>query len=132
MEFTVEKLQIGLALYNIPEHMWDGVINYVMHGRPTGHFLKALFSNDFKEMASRADSNNARRLYDYALFLFNYTPAGCWGQPLAYDQWIAKRGLTGIYEDAKRKMQAECDHNWQEQPGEPPVDVCNSCGLVRE
>lgn len=26
----------------------------------------------------------------------------------------------------------ECEHDWQEQPGEPPVDVCNSCGAVRE
>lgn len=25
-----------------------------------------------------------------------------------------------------------CDHDWQEQPGEPPVDVCSSCGAVRE
>lgn len=23
------------------------------------------------------------------------------------------------------------EHNWQEQPGEPPVDVCNNCGEVR-
>jgi hypothetical protein len=25
-----------------------------------------------------------------------------------------------------------CDHDWQEQPGEPPVDICNSCGAVRK
>ncbi len=24
-----------------------------------------------------------------------------------------------------------CFHDWQEQPGEPPVDVCSSCGEVR-
>lgn len=24
-----------------------------------------------------------------------------------------------------------CDHNWVEQEGEPPCDVCNSCGAVR-
>jgi hypothetical protein len=24
-----------------------------------------------------------------------------------------------------------CDHNWQEQPGEPACDVCSSCGEVR-
>lgn len=23
-------------------------------------------------------------------------------------------------------------HDWQEQPGEPPIDVCSSCGEVRE
>lgn len=24
------------------------------------------------------------------------------------------------------------EHDWQEQPGEPPVDVCSSCGETRE
>jgi hypothetical protein len=26
----------------------------------------------------------------------------------------------------------EDDHDWQEQPGEPPIDVCFKCGAVRE
>jgi hypothetical protein len=25
-----------------------------------------------------------------------------------------------------------CEHEWQEQPGEPPVDTCSRCGEVRE
>lgn len=25
-----------------------------------------------------------------------------------------------------------CQHDWQEQEGEPPVDVCSSCGERRE
>jgi hypothetical protein len=25
----------------------------------------------------------------------------------------------------------ECDHDWQEQPGEPPVDTCSRCGAER-
>lgn len=24
-----------------------------------------------------------------------------------------------------------CEHDWQEQPGEPPVDTCSHCGAVR-
>jgi hypothetical protein len=27
--------------------------------------------------------------------------------------------------------QAECDHDWQEQPGEPACDTCPRCGAVR-
>ena len=30
-----------------------------------------------------------------------------------------------------RLMGERCEHDWQEQPGEPPVDVCSSCGAVR-
>ena len=29
-------------------------------------------------------------------------------------------------------IQAQCDHTFEEQPGEPPVDVCSQCGLRRE
>jgi hypothetical protein len=25
----------------------------------------------------------------------------------------------------------ECEHDWQEQPGEPPKDVCPKCGATR-
>lgn len=25
-----------------------------------------------------------------------------------------------------------CAHEWDEQPGEPPVDTCSRCGAVRE
>lgn len=24
-----------------------------------------------------------------------------------------------------------CEHDWQEQPGEPPIDVCSRCGKVQ-
>lgn len=30
-----------------------------------------------------------------------------------------------------RKLQRECKHEWIEQPGEPPEDVCFHCGLAR-
>lgn len=29
-------------------------------------------------------------------------------------------------------IQLKCQHEWQEQPGEPPVDCCFKCGKVRE
>jgi hypothetical protein len=28
--------------------------------------------------------------------------------------------------------QLQCAHEWTEMPGEPPVDVCGLCGLVRQ
>lgn len=27
--------------------------------------------------------------------------------------------------EAARRTEPECDHDWQEQPGEPPIDVCS-------
>jgi len=36
-------------------------------------------------------------------------------------------------DDLVRKLEAaqETEHDWQEQPGEPPRDVCSACGAVR-
>lgn len=33
---------------------------------------------------------------------------------------------------AQATAKPACVHDWQEQPGEPPRDVCSSCGLIRE
>ena len=30
------------------------------------------------------------------------------------------------------RTQAQCQHRWEEQPGEPPRDVCIKCGAERE
>ena len=30
-----------------------------------------------------------------------------------------------------RMAEAFCEHDWQEQPGEPPVDICSRCGKQR-
>lgn len=30
-----------------------------------------------------------------------------------------------------KSLQANCDHDWQEQPGEPPFDVCPKCGGIQ-
>jgi len=35
-------------------------------------------------------------------------------------------------ENAELLVQAQCDHDWQEQAGEPPFDSCSKCGLRRE
>ena len=31
-----------------------------------------------------------------------------------------------------RELRGTCTHRWEEQPGEPPQDVCYDCGEVRE
>ena len=36
-----------------------------------------------------------------------------------------------VAELERENSQLKCQHAWQEQPGEPPVDVCSSCGKVR-
>jgi len=37
--------------------------------------------------------------------------------------------LSGV---AAFDVQIACDHQYEEQPGEPPIDVCTRCGDVKE
>lgn len=79
----------------IPEHMRGGVIRYVERGLPPGHFLTAVFSNDFMEMCRRADSENGRVLTEYAKLISNQCPGDCYGGPETVRHWIARGGIMG-------------------------------------
>lgn len=43
---------------------------------------------------------------------------------------VADGGASDV-EDVELLMLDVCKHLWEEQPGEPPVDVCPQCGKVR-
>ena len=81
VEVNREKLEAFARVSGVPEHMIEGLVQYVMVGRPVGHFLRAVLSNDLKEACNRADEKNKTQLHAYIFFLFNYTPIGCWGSP---------------------------------------------------
>jgi hypothetical protein len=91
LDYTETSLAADLARYDIPAHMHDGVIAYILTGRPVGHFLTAVFSNDLKEAVARSDDENVTRLHQYVRFLYNCAPAGCWGSPKKFAAW---RGLS--------------------------------------
>ena len=79
----------------VPEYMRAGVARYVVRGVPPGHFLKALFCNDFMEMGRRADGENGRALMEYAKLLYNHLPAGSFGSESNYREWVLRGGLNG-------------------------------------
>ncbi len=76
----------------IPDHMLDGLREYVDHGIPQGHFLTAVITNDLKEACARADRTNLRIIPAYVAWLYNEADARCWGSREKMDAWIdAKR-----------------------------------------
>jgi len=79
----------------LPEYMQGGMKRYIEHGYRPGDFLTAVLSNDLMEAYSRADDVNAAAMRQYVLYLYNYTPTGCWGSPEKVDAWIEKGGLLG-------------------------------------
>ena len=59
------KIQESVEKY-IPDHMVDGVVQYVCLGRIQGGFLMAIFENNLVNAACRADHTNLHCLVDYA------------------------------------------------------------------
>lgn len=105
LDALMEKAQEPDRAYGkrIPEHMLDGVRNYVEHGLPPGGFMSAIFENNFVEATKRADEGNSQALWHWA-YVLNWAPIGCWGSAAKVDEWIEGGGLRGLLaRDVKRQ-----------------------------
>ena len=83
-----EALRIG-----IPRDMSEGLIEYILLGRPVGHFLTAVLENNLREACNRADERNQKLIYQYVFFLYNYAPVGAWGSEENVETWKKHRGF---------------------------------------
>lgn len=92
-EAEIRMLKAKMILFGVPDHDHDGIAEYIIHGRPTGGFLRAFLSNDLKEALARADERNRYAFFQIANFLWNEAPAVCWGSPERYEGWIEQGGL---------------------------------------
>ena len=79
----------------IPEHMQDGMRRYIENGIPPGSFQRAVLSNDLMQAFARADDVNVAAMADYARFLYNDAPVGCYGSIEAVKSWVAHGGMSG-------------------------------------
>jgi hypothetical protein len=80
---------------SLPEHMQDGTRLYVEEGIEPGGFTLAVLCNELVEAFGRADQINIAAMFDWADWLFNEAPMGCWGSASKVEAWIAKGGLKG-------------------------------------
>lgn len=94
---AMNSLQQKLSASRIPTYMHSGLIGWIVFGQPPGDFLDAVLSNDLMRACERADDMNRTRLFDYASFLFNYAPRGCFGGWTIKNEWQIQGGLRGIY-----------------------------------
>lgn len=83
-----------LAGNRIPYHMRDGIVDYIMDGRETGGFLRAVFCNQFVQSFQRADVANLKVLDRYVRLLMD-VPSPCQGSEREYEEWIKVGGLRG-------------------------------------
>lgn len=79
----------------LPEHMRGGMRRYIENGIPPGSFQRAVLSNDLMGAYRKGDDINTAAMRDYAMFLYNDAPSGCYGSPAHVVDWIAQGGLNG-------------------------------------
>lgn len=72
----------------MPQHTKYQIDEYVNDKMPPGSFLYAVLTNDLKEALVRADDINVHCLRDIVLYLYNDTPAICWGSPEKVKKWL--------------------------------------------
>jgi len=87
------------GLLSLPEHMRDGVADYIFFGIEPGGFLYAILSNDLYGACRRADDINAVCIFAYMFFLHNYAPSECFGSEERVQAWTKKRGLVGAEQE---------------------------------
>lgn len=83
------NLERGLDETRVPDHLRDGLIMYLRHGCPPGHFLHAVLSNNLVESISRADNESERGLGNVVRFLYNFAPSAAWGSHDRVIKWLS-------------------------------------------
>lgn len=77
----------------IPPHMMQAMVHYVVTGDVSSDFLKAVIDNNIKGAVGYADDSNCKILYIYVTWFYNRAPALCWGSTVNREAWIARGGM---------------------------------------
>lgn len=80
----------------LPDHMHEGMINYIEDGVPPGSFLAAVLENNLTMAVMKADHINRHRIVDFVEYLMWFSPNGCYGNEEAVQNWIKTGGLRGL------------------------------------
>ena len=106
-ESYAHNFGVRISQRNIPPYMYNGVINYLMHGIEPGGFLQAVICNKLVQSYHRADDNNKECMYDWADILYNVFPSDSWGNEEKFNEWIKDGGLIGRMEAERNEENAE-------------------------
>ena len=93
----------------LPAHMREGMRLYVEEGIAPGGFAVPVLSDSLVGAYSRADDVNTQRMLDWAYWLYNEAPSGCWGSPEIVSAWMKARRVTC-------RLQGAAVMPWQAMP----------------
>lgn len=71
-----------------------GLQLYIERGIQPGDFLTAVICNNLKEAFARADCQNQDLMLQIVAWMYNESPALCWGSPYRMRRWMKKFGTT--------------------------------------
>ena len=93
-ELSEKEITNQLTKNGIPEHLHGGLVRYVVHRIPPGHFMTALLSNDLLGTINRADDLNVSLIKSWLMVLYNCEeiPSGCWGSKDRVEDWLSGEG----------------------------------------
>jgi hypothetical protein len=80
----------------LPAQMRDGARLYVEMGIGGDSFLTAVLSNKLVKAFDAADDSNIYAMREWARWLYNEAPCGCWGSKKKVAAWISAGGLAGL------------------------------------
>lgn len=86
-DYVEERMEEGFSKMDIPGYMQDGIRHYILDGINPGHFLTYCLQNRFIEAVTAADDTNAKKLVDWAKYIYNYLPGQCHGSREAVENW---------------------------------------------
>lgn len=76
----------------VPQHLRDGLEDYILHRRLPGAFLTAVLENNLKGSVFRADSTSLEMLPILVYWLQMRAPSTCWGSADKVDAWLQDDG----------------------------------------
>jgi len=85
----------------LPAHMQGAAMRYVEHGIPGGSFFHAVVTNDLMAAYAKGDDTNIAAMRDWAMWLYNDAPQGCFGSCGAVSAWIKAGGTGGATKEAE-------------------------------
>lgn len=79
----------------IPDHLREGLRQYIQHGHVPGSFLEAVITNDLFAAVGHADELSLLFLVLLVKWFYNDAPGGCCGSKDIMAAWSAHGGLEG-------------------------------------
>lgn len=103
----VEYLQ-RLEKADVPEHLREGLVRYLVHRIQPGHFLTAVLENNLLQAVARGDDVSLAGLPNLMRFLVNAAPGDASGSPETVREWLGQEqpapaiDLSGLNESVDR------------------------------